>query len=161
MPPAREVLTVFVDGEERPGVTLYALLRPGADDLPEPLEELWPSADVRRFHLRGESWEVRGWDLALNGWQRGENWREVIRETLGLLIRGGAIVAWVGAEGLGVADPPDLFDPSFMSGSVLASMTSGGDFTCPTDPDHPVHPVDDEGLMQLRHHAQGLADASA
>jgi hypothetical protein len=56
---------------------------------------------------------------------------------------------------------PDLFDPASMSGAVLAYMTSAGDFRCPIDPDSPVQPVNDEDLLQLRRHAQGLADASA
>ena len=161
MPPAREVLTVFVDGQERSGITLYALRPSGAIDLLELPRDEWSASETRQFRLHGEGWEVVGWDLALSDWPRGNEWTEAIRRALGALVRGGAVVAWVGAEGLGVAQPPDLFDPDWMTGSVLAAMTSAGHFLCPTDPDLPIRPVDDEGLLLLRQHARGLADVSA
>ena len=48
-----------------------------------------------------------------------------------------------------------------MSTGILAWMTDDADFDCPLDPDMPIAFADDERLLMLRRHSQGLADAEA
>jgi hypothetical protein len=159
--PAREVLTVFIDGEERSGIALYALLPSGSGSALALPDLQWPTSDTHEFCLHGEAWEVVGWDVALDVWPQGAQWTDFIRQALDGLVRRGAVVAWVGAEGFVVADPPDLFSPDAMTGSVLAAMTARGIFLCPTESDLPVSPLEDDELLLLRQHARGLADAAA
>jgi len=159
--PAREGLTVFFDGEERPGVIFYALARPGTTNSVVFPIGLWPRGEARPFRLGGESWEVHGWDLALGEWPRGIDWTRAVHDTLKSLVDAGAVVAWVGAEGCPFSDPPDLLSPEWMSGGVLAAITSAGEFICAIDPDLPVQALSDDELASLRRHARGLADATS
>lgn len=155
--PAREVLTVFFDGDERPGVTFYAVTTP--DRIPARSNHTSPMTDaVHRFRLAGEGWEIVGYDLVLDGWPRDPEWIEFVRAWLEDLVRQGAVAAWLGADGYVVAVPPNLFDPRAMSGAVLAYCTADGKFSCPTTPDLPVRPVDNDELLELRACARGLAD---
>lgn len=156
--PAREVLTVFIDGDEAPGVIFYALRPSGAGEQPAFPTDIWPDAHTRGFRLHGDAWEILGWDVAIHRWPSSEQWREAVRLTLHHLIEGGAVVAWLGAEGSAFSDPPYLFNPEWMTDSALAAMTSDGEFACAVDVDQPV--PDDE-LSRLREHAQGLADAAS
>lgn len=159
--PAREVLTVFVDGYELPGVIFYALRPSGTGAQPDLPMDLWPDADARAFRLHGDAWEILGWDLAIHRWPSNEHWREAVRLTLQHLIQGGAVVAWLAAEGSAFSEPPHLFSPEWMSDSVLAAMTSRGDFVCAVEVDQPVQTLSDDELSRLREHAHGLADASS
>lgn len=159
--PAREGLTVVLDGQLTPGVIFYALTRPGALNAVIFPIGIWSSEGARPFRLGGESWEVRGWDLPLNEWPRGPEWTRAVQETLKHLVSAGAVVAWLDAEGCPFSDPPDLFSPKWMSGAVLAAMTSAGEFTCAVDPDLPVQALSDDELASLRRHARGLADAAS
>lgn len=159
--PAREGLTVVLDGQLVPGVIFYALTRPGAmNSVVFPIES-WSSEGARSFRLGGQSWEVRGWDLPLNEWPRGLEWARAVQETLKHLVDSGAVVAWLDAEGCPFSNPPDLFSAQWMSGAVLAAMTSAGEFICAVDPDLPVQAVSDDELASLRRHARGLADATS
>lgn len=158
--PAREGLTVFFDGEERPGVIFYALARQGITSSVVFPIGLWPSGEVKSFRLGGETWEVHGWDLALGEWPRGRDWTRSVHDTLKSLVDAGAVVTWVGAEGCPYSDPPHLLSPTWMSGGVLAAMTSTGEFICAVDPDLPVLALSDDELVSLRLHARGLADAT-
>jgi hypothetical protein len=158
---AREALSVFVDGDEVPGVIVYALRSPGSDSRVGFPTSLWSGSEARPFRLLGESWEILGWDLPIREWRSGETWHRLVHRTLEELTRQGAVVAWIGAEGLPFSDPPGLFDPQWMSGSVLAALTSSGDFWSPLDPGMPVQSLTDEQLQRLRAHAHGLADSAA
>lgn len=159
--PAREQLTVFIDGTERAGLIVYALRSAGSHPDIEFATDVWPESELRSFRLHGDAWEILRWDVALDRWPRGRLWPEILRLTLQRLVEGGAVVAWVGAEGLPFADPPDLFSAELMTGSVLAALTSAGEFMCPMDPDLPIKALSDEELTRLRDHARPLADAPA
>jgi hypothetical protein len=156
---ARDALTVFVAGEERPGIIVYGLVNRGGRSTSILPERVWPGAGVvDESLLVGDSWEVAAWDIALRQWPEGDAWSQAIKNVLRAHIDAGCVVAWVGAEGVPFCDPPQLFDARCMSGGVLAWMTSE-EFDCPLDPDQPLNPVDDEVLAWLRDRARGLADA--
>ncbi len=101
--------------------------------------------------------EVVVWDVAIVAWPTGQAWRDSVRRTLEALVDAGARVAWVGREGY-FCDPPDLFDPTFMSGGVLAAMTSGGEFRCAVDPDQALATLTDDELLRLRAASDGLSN---
>jgi hypothetical protein len=157
--PARETLTVFIDGEELPGVIVYGLRRPGLAPIDFPVHGWVLSHGPHAFRLHGEMWEVLGWDLALGAWPNSQDWPGVVHRTLTALVAAGCAVAWLGAEGCPFSDPPDLFSPTWMDGGVLAALTSEGDFLCPMDPDEPLRHLRSEELEFLRARAHGLADA--
>jgi hypothetical protein len=99
------------------------------------------------------------WDVAIAVWPSGDAWTRSVQGTLKLLVDCGARVAWIGLEGF-FCDPPDLFEPALMSGSVLAAMTSDGCFCCPVDPDQPLATLTDKDLLQLRRASDGLSNAT-
>lgn len=154
---ARDSLTIFVQGDEEPGLIAYGLTTP----------ELWQGADFptdvwiaepepETFALIGEDWRVHGWEVPIIIWPTGLDFEIAVRSMLAALVRGGCRVAWIGAEGVPFCDPPNLFDPDCMSGGVLAWMTDDGRFDCPLDPDRALTSVNDGVLSSLREHALGL-----
>jgi hypothetical protein len=158
--PARDTLTVFVEGEELPGVIVYGLRRPCRAPIEFPGREWHLSHEPQPFRLYGETWEVVGWDLALAAWPTSQDWPGVVQRTLSVMVAAGCVVAWLGAEGCPFSDPPDLFSPDWMDGGVLAALTSQGDFRCPVNPDEPLRYLSAADLELLRARATGLADAS-
>lgn len=157
---ARDSLVIVVDGEEVPGLIFYGLSAPGVRRPGGFPSSRWPSApEVVEFLLYGESWEVATWEMPVVIWPTGDQFVAAVRSTLLAMLDTGCRVAWVGAEGVAFCDPPRLFDPVCMSTGVLAWMTDDGAFDCPLDPDLPIASADDECLLVLRRHAQGLADA--
>ncbi|WP_157731681.1 hypothetical protein [Arthrobacter sp. YN] len=163
-PPARETLTVFWDSdggqEEMPGFIVYGLVDPKCwVERSFPLG-LWPAGtDAAESRLYGESWEVKLWDVRVQEFLSGKAWTTAVRGTLQTIIDAGCRVAWVSSERFPFVDPPFLFLPEHMSGSVLSALTSDGDFFCPLDPDQPIRAISDDQLVRLRVHADGLADA--
>ncbi len=156
--PAREILTVINGGEFRPGLSFYGLGRPGLHQ-PRFPQEVWPEeTEYHVSRLHGDAWQVMVWDVALLRWPYGEEWWRALHATLAAFIDMCYLVAWVGGEGY-FCDPPDLFDPSCMSGGVLAAVTKEYDFTRTLDPNAPLRPLSDEQMLQLRQSAEGLADA--
>lgn len=159
--PARDCLTIFVEGKEVPGLIVYGLAVLGSRHQTGFPSNAWRAvSQVDVYTLRGEAWEVGTWDVPIIIWPAREEFVAAVRLTLGAMIEGGCRVAWVGAEGLPFCDPPQLFDPDCMSGGVLAWMTDDGTFDCPLDPDSPLAPVPDAQLRVLRGHSKGLADAT-
>lgn len=158
-PLVRNALTIFVDGDEEPGLIAYGLAAPEAwRDITFP-SNAWPaSPDLDAFDLSGGNWRVHGWEVPIIIWPTGSDFHSAVKGTLAALIRGGCRVAWIGAEGVPFCDPPGLFDPDCMSGGVLAWMTDDGQFDCPMDPDSVLTPVNDDDLLRLRTHAHGLAN---
>ncbi|WP_460813554.1 hypothetical protein [Nocardioides korecus] len=155
---ARDSLTVFVAGDEVPGLIVYALHAPGAPSLDWPVSD-WPvDREPTSFRLHGDQWEVVGWDVAMQSWPLGREWRGAVRTLFDRLIAGGAVIAWLGAEGCPFADPPDLFAPEHMTGGVLAAATQQGEFFCPLDPERPVEALGPGEMAVLRDRARGLAD---
>lgn len=157
--PAREQLTVFVPGGgDLPGLTFYGLSPLESTDALVFPSDSWPHAlTARPLRLYGNGWQVRGWDLPILAWPASGAFREAVRSTLASLIRSGACVAWVGAEGVPFCDPPALLDPGCMSGGVLAWLTEPGWFGCPLDPDRPWASASDEVMADLRRFASELA----
>lgn len=157
----RDSLTIFVDGDEVPGLIAYGLRTPRTGPLPEFPSSAWiAKPEPTPFALHGDTWEVLMWEVPIIIWPTGPTFQEAVRGTLEALIGSGCRVAWIGAEGLPFCDPPGLFDPECMSGGVLAWITDNGKFQCPLDPDDVLAPVTDDELLVLREHARGLADAS-
>ena len=153
-------MTIFVEGDEVPGLIVYGLFLPGSDRQVEFPSSVWISRPVPcEFRLFGDGWEVLMWEVPIDIWPTGERWRAAIRSTLKAMIERGGRVAWIGSEGGPFCDPPKLFSPDCMSGGVLAWMTDVGDSDIPLDPDLPLAPITDDGLRELRLHARGLADA--
>ncbi|WP_350274871.1 hypothetical protein [Kribbella sp. HUAS MG21] len=157
---ARDALVV-VDGDEVPGITIYGLAGRGRRQAAAFPRQVWigePGVDA--FLLRGDAWEILSWDVPIIVWPTGEYFTAAVRDSLAARIGAGCSVAWVGAEGLPFCDPPELFNPTCMSGGVLAWMTAGGQFECALDPDRPLSPASDRLLSSLRQYAQGLADVT-
>ncbi|MER7245693.1 hypothetical protein [Kribbella sp. NPDC000426] len=159
---ARDSLVVVVDGDEVPGISVYGLARCGVRRTTVlPLDPWYGAIAVDEFTLRGDAWEIPSWDLPIVIWPTIDEFPATIRTLLAAVIESGCVVAWIGAEGLPFCDPPQLFDPTCMSGGVLAWMTDDGRFECKLDPDAPVPAVPDQTLLMLRRHAGGLADAGS
>lgn len=158
---ARDVLVVLADGEEVPGITVYGLASRGRRRPVTFPADVWIGAPaVEEFVLHGDAWEITTLDLPILVWPAAKELGSAIHASLAALIEAGCPVAWIGAEGLPFCDPPRLFDSRCMSGGVLAWMTADGQFECQVDPNGPVSPISDQQLETLRHHAQGLADAT-
>lgn len=158
--PARDALTIFVAGDEEPGLIAYGLSTPQAwREVGFPTDAWLASPEPESFVLHGSNWRVHGWEVPIVIWPTGAAFQGAVRRTLEAMIRSGCRAAWIGAEGLPFCDPPGLFDPGCMSGGVLAWMTDDGRFECPLDPDRALAPVSDVDLLQLRAHARGLADS--
>jgi hypothetical protein len=158
---ARDSLTIFVGGEEVPGIIVYGLFAVGSERPVKFPVDAWVSApETESFRLFGEGWEVLTWEIPIDLWPAGEQWRAALQATLQAMISRGCRVAWIGAEGVPFCDPPELFNPECMSGGVLAWMTDSGDSGGDLDPDHPIARVADDILLRLRIHARGLADAT-
>jgi hypothetical protein len=157
----KESLTIFVDGEEVPGVIVYGLLAPRSEQNVTFPSDAWiASPEVEDFSLYGEGWKVLTWEVPVVLWPPAQQFQAAVRATLEAMVERGSRVAWIGAEGVPYCDPPDLFSPHCMSGGVLAWMTDSGDCSYSLNPDGPLTPVGDEVLLQLRHHARGLADVT-
>jgi hypothetical protein len=158
---ARDSLTIFVGGDEVPGIIVYGLFAAGSERPVNFPADAWISApEPESFRLFGDGWEVLTWEIPIDLWPTGERWRTAVQATLQAMVASGCRVAWIGAEGVPFCDPPELFSPECMSGGVLAWMTDSGDFSCELDPDRPVVRVADDVLLKLRTHARGLADVT-
>lgn len=122
---ARDALVVIVDGDEVPGITIYGLAGRGRRRAAAFPGEAWiGEPDIHEFVLHGDAWEIIAWDLPILVWPTGNELRTAVRVALASLVGAGCSVAWVGAEGLPFYDPPGLFDPTCISGGVLAWMTA-------------------------------------
>ena len=155
----RDTLTVFIGGDEVPGLIAYGLTAPETwEDVGFPGDAWAAQPRPEAVDLHGENWRVRGWEVPIEVWPTGLDFQTAVNRTLDALVRSGCRVAWIGAEGIPFCDPPGLFDPECMSGGVLAWMTDDGRFECPLDPDGEIAPVSDEELLRLRAYTRGLAD---
>jgi hypothetical protein len=153
-----EVLTVIHGGEEVPGVTFYGLRHSPAGVKAAFPREVWPAgASVSEMFLHNGHWETIVWDLALASWLRGDEWTRAVRETLDSLVAAECTVAWLGLE---FCDPPRLFDPGCMSGTVLAALTADGEFSCAIEPSLPLEALDDKYLGRLRTSASKIVGDS-
>lgn len=158
-PLARDALTIFVAGDEEPGLIAYGLTAPDAwRDAAFPADVWLADPEPGAFDLFGDRWRVHAWEVPIAIWPTGLHFQAAVNRTLDALIRGGCRVAWIGAEGVPFCDPPGLFDPECMAGGVLAWMTDDGRFDCPLDPDRVLAPVSNDELLKLRAHVRGLAD---
>jgi hypothetical protein len=142
--------SVFIDGAEVQGFILYGLW-PGDLHSTISIGELdlrMEGATLRSFRLFGDGWTILMWDVGFdtsNAYLQALSGPEFLLDyILGL----GARVAWLGAEGLPFADPPDLFTAEWMEGSVLAGKTRGGDFLSGIDLVAGHTPLD---RTQMRH----------
>ncbi len=158
--PAREILRVFWEGEEVAGLTFYGIRTREQEDIPRFPAVKWDSlVDCRQSFLHGERWEVIVWDVKVTRWPSPGRFKEALRLTLEALLRGGCSVSWIGLEGFFV-DPPDLFLPEFMSGSVLAAISEGTGLRLAVELDEPLQFLRDDELLELRQASKGLALSS-
>ena len=158
-PPAREVLTVFWDGEETPGLTFYGLRARGESELPEfPLHD-WKNAECLSWRLHGEAWEVAVWVVRVDRWPAPDRFRSLSHLTMEALLEAGCVVSWVGREGFFI-DPPDLFLPESMSKGVLSALSRATGFRTALELDQPMRSLLDDELLELREASGGLAAAS-
>jgi len=158
---AREALSIIWQSDKIPGFIVYGLTALGTWKRPAlPVDASPAGTCVHQFRLYGDNWEVMRWDVAPSEWPTGGALARSLRGALEYVLEGGCAVSWVGCEFCPFVDPPDLFLPEYMTGGVLAAMTSDGEFYCPLDPDEPLTPLADEVLEHLRRYAHGLADIS-
>ena len=156
-PPAREVLTVYWDGEEAAGFIVFALGRPRMRrprDLPDLGWTIEP--DVRPSTLTGARWKVAVWYVRVAAWPTPRGFRDSIRRVLCGLVGEGYSVAWIGIDGSFV-DPPELFMPESMSGGVLAACSAATGFLVGVDLDQPLRTLADHEMLRLREASGGLA----
>ena len=154
-----EVLTVYMDGEEVPGVMLYGLDSMANDSQPRFPGSAWPWLVARKTYVfGGKRWRVRLWEVALSAIPSPEILWNATSTTFGSLIDAGCLAAWMGLEG-GFCDPPSLFLPECMSGGVVAARSASGRQWGQFENLHPISPLSDEDLLALRSDAQPLASA--
>lgn len=159
-PPAREVLTVYWDGEEAAGFIVFALggaerQRPCA--LPDLRWTMEP--DVRPSTLAGDQWKVDAWYIRVAAWPTPQVFRDSMRRVLCGLVEEGYSVAWIGIDGSFV-DPPDLFMPESMSGGVLAACSASTGFILGVELDQPLRALADHEMLRLREASGGLASTT-
>ncbi len=155
----REVLTVYVDGDEVPGVLLYGLDSPKNDREPRFPGEAWSGfVALKTYVFHGESWRVRSWEIALSKIPSLDLLSQATSTTLDAFIGSGSVVAWMGLEG-NFCDPPSLFLPECMSGGVVTARTASGKQWNRLDTAHSFEPLSDEDLLALRAEAYPLASA--
>jgi len=156
-PPAREVLTVYRDGEETAGFAVYAIRDRRGETKPALVAQSWPGlSEVTPLLLHGERWEVCVWDVSVHAWPSADEFDRSLRDLLCGLVSGGFAVAWIGLEGY-FADPPHLFLPDAMSGGVLAACSGKTGFVPAVRLDEPLHAITDDGLLALREACGDLA----
>lgn len=153
-------MTIFFRGTEVPGLNFYGLLHPG-DEFRVSFPDLaWPAAEHIQFVLHGADWRVVSWGIPVKMWPPGDDLRQAVRATFKALIEAGSVVVWIGVEG-SFCDPPELFEPRYMAGGVLAAATPDGREWLNLDPEEPVDPLTDEVLQELREASRGLSDAGS
>jgi hypothetical protein len=146
----KDVLWIFVQGEERPGFTLYSYWLKGGDEVCEFPLSMWPADTMAHgFRLTGENWVVLGWDVEVNEWPSSSDWRDLLLHTCKTIARYGARVVWCGLEGF-FADPPSLFDPSEMSGGVWCAFAPDWGFKSTAILDGEFKSLSDSDLLGLR-----------
>lgn len=143
----QESLGIFWEGEEVDGFTLYGFWP--QDEILRPELILPGGVETKSTALRGPGWSVWLWDIRVLEWPSPNEWTSFVREFLEQLTKQGAVVAWCGLEGMFV-DPPELFDPSEMSGGVWAACLSPDTYFGPPALCERFEPLTDESLMMLR-----------
>ena len=111
------------------------------------------------FLLGGAAWLVSGWTAAVSRWPDEQQWSGLVETWLHDLNDQGAVVAWLGYEGAPYVDPPDLFDPAWMSGAVLSARTADGHCMQRFHPDRPLATLSDDELQVVRDRTRGCSDA--
>lgn len=154
--PTEDALSVFWEGRFDPGVIAYGLRPEGRGGIPLFPSATWPEGTEHKTSaLRNDRWEVWVWDVRVLRWPEPSQWPDVLNRTLQKLGAAGAIVAWCGLEGHFV-DPPDLFKPSCMSGSVYAALSELTGFVCRAQLGAELQTLDDSELLQLRAVAESV-----
>ena len=157
--PLNEILTVFMDGEEVPGIMLYGLDSTVNDSEPCFPYSAWPwFVGLQTFILGGTRWRVRLWEIALSEIPSSELLWDATATTFGVFIDAGCLAAWIGMEG-GFCDPPSLFLPECMSGGVIAARSASGKQWGRFGTSNPFSRLGDEDLLDLRIETQSLASA--
>jgi len=134
--------------EEVPGVLAYGYWEKGKlGSLSFPYT-VWPQGTVLRRHfLTGENWEVLEWKIRIDEWPKPDAWCDVLKETLQVMHKNGAKVAWFGRDNH-FADPPYLFSPHYMTDSVYA-VYFANQFVCAAHLGKPYESISDDLLLAL------------
>lgn len=141
---------IFWKGEEAPGILVYGYWRGAPTNTPAcPIDAWGANVESESTILRGTGWTVLMWDLRIQNWPSRARWETTLNQTLQPMLLNGARVAWCGVEG-GFADPPSLFSPKEMSGSVYAAVASDFPFLCTARLGEPFVAFDSSQLLALR-----------
>lgn len=153
-------LRIVVDGDEVPGFLVYGL--GPRHRFPEDARlDLAPGLGEGEFYLQtGQQWEVLIRGVSIDLWPSPDAWTTAIERCLRQMLNLGAVVAWIGAEGLPFADTPDLFDEGQMAGGVLAWASADGGRGGEVSLDRPLMSVRSEEFARLRDASAGLAESS-
>jgi len=153
----REVLTVYVGGDEVPGVLLYGLESPANDREPRFPGEAWPGfVALKTYVFHGEFWRVRLWEVALSGIPPIDVLEHATSDTFDAFIGSGFVAAWMGLEG-SFCDPPSLFLPECMSGGIVTARSASGKRWNRLYTAHSFQPLSNEDLLALRAEVYPLA----
>lgn len=149
--PTEQSLGIFWHGEEVDGIILYAYWRGAPTVEPAFDSREWPAGtEHSRSQLTGSDWTIIVWDVKLTNWPSGEFWPRLLERQLSRFCDCGARIAWCGLEGT-FAEPPSLFTPEEMSGSVYAYFSPRLGFQCTALLGQPFETISDEGLLLLYH----------
>jgi hypothetical protein len=144
----RYALGIFYEGEEVDGFTMYGYW-PREQIVPSKLElEYLGDLQFKFSRLAGSSWTVGVWDVPIQIWPTADVWPHFVQGALHQILRSGALVSWCAVEGSFV-DPPNLFDPQFMSAGVWAACTADGLQLGPPALDAPLEFLSDDQLLRL------------
>lgn len=157
---ARNVLTVYWNGEEVTGLTFYGI-RPRRHVQHVEQLNIRPDfvANAEAFFLTGNEWEAVVWSICITQWPAVSEFPGFIKMILEKLRSQGYVVSWLGRPEHFV-DPPDLFLPAHMSGAVLAAITPISGLQIAVDLDEPLVGLSDDDLLRLRSESCGLAEAT-
>lgn len=153
-------LRIVVDGDEVSGFLVYGL-GPRHRFAEDARLDLAPGLGEGELSLLiGERWEVLIRGVSIDIWPSPDAWTTAIERCLRGMLNLGAVVAWIGAEGLPFVDPPDLFDEGQMAGGVLAWASADGGRGGDVPLDRTLKPVDNDEFVRLRDASAGLAESS-
>jgi hypothetical protein len=95
--PLEEILTVYMGGDEAPGVLLYGLDSTANDTEPRFPDSAWPwLVALKTYIFSGKRWRVRLREVALSAIPSPEILWNATTTTFGVFIDAGCLVAWMG-----------------------------------------------------------------
>ena len=153
----RDALTIVGRGHREPGLIVYGFYDSVSARIPT--VDGWPELGAARSNvLSGDGYRIVVLDVPLLSFPAPARWPALVDAMLVALLEAGAVVSWAGWEGM-LVEPPGLFDPIDMAGSVWAARTKDANFTAP-GLDEEVRTLDDDALAVLRTAAGGISSGT-